>query len=354
MAKLLDVSLIKRYWNYLIKTLLQKQSSKNNVLTIHEYRNLGSLLQSGVSLSVALDIIKTSKNEKIIKYIQELLLNGENIETILFTEKDYSKLFKTFNYLYSLDKAILIVVDIIEKAEKERKALINKLIYPFIIVIVSMSVMYFGCFKLIPNMINMFESMGIMNDNILLYLSQGIVVFMCLLLLMILSMIILGYIVFKRNLLINIYNSINITYVRKIISNIITYLFISHYIVFLEKSLTTREIQEVMLLGDESHINYQIALLLQKRYEEGMSFVDAFSSIEYFDERSKQLIKIGYITNSLIAYINIYIEEIKAIIQKSIKYIILCFQGFSYVSVCICVLTIANLLFEPLSILENM
>lgn len=353
MERLLNVNWIKELLNYLIKILSQKQNSKNNALSIREYRYLANLLQNGISLNDSLEIIKTKKNEQNINSIFKSLLSGENIESVLFNNDRYKKLFSTFNHLYTLDKSIVMVVDIVESVDKERKELISKLIYPLLIVFVSMLVMYFGCFELIPNMIAMLSVMGMEGNNLLLYTSQVLVVLMISFFLIGLLIVFIGYYLLKNNMIINICKSTKNIYIRKIFSVIFTYHYLYNYLIFIEKNMSTKEIQEIMLLDSSASINYNFALALQKLYEEGYSFVEAIYELEYFDNRAKQLIKIGYITNSLIIYINIYINEVKDKLQKYIKSMIIVIQGISYVSVCICVLTITNLLFEPLKILEG-
>lgn len=326
---------------------------KKCALSIQEYRNLANVLSCGISLIEALKIIENQKNHKQIDIIRRKLNDGLSIDKILFTKSNETSRFSIFNKLYPLHKAIQMCIEVEERERKQKKDLLGNILYSSLLIIVSMGVMAFGCFLVIPNMLNMLLELQVETSKVLLYVTQSLVVIMVIFVILAFVLIIVLYYIIHNHMLISIYDYISISWIHRIIRKFITFQYMSQYLMFLEQNLTTKEIQTILLSNVNHNEVYIISTKIQKSFESGQNFNEAIDECEYIDVRAKQFVKIGYITDSMLMYIRLYVDECKDNINQYMKYIIYMMQGLSYVTVAICVITITNMLFSPLQIIEN-
>lgn len=325
---------------------------KSSKLQLHEYKYLAHLLSNNISLSTALNIIRNKNNTNEIENIIKGLEDGTKIEDLLFNDSD-NVLFRVFSKIYKLDQAILMSVDVIEFRCKQKEELINKSLYPILIIFVSYLVMFFACFILIPDMMDLFRVMDIEMDSFLLFLNQLMLIIMSILICLIFLLICFIFFSIENHKIFEIYERIKNHIIQSIIQKYLSYIYFSNYYVFLKRALTTKEIQNIMLSFPNNTELYVLASEMERNHEVGMNLYEAINNVKYFDKRIIQLVKIGFITNNMIDYLEIYLNEIKMELNKGIKYSVFILQAISYSSVFLCVLMISNLLFAPLQILET-
>lgn len=131
--------------------------------------NLGLFLKSGIGIAQALDELKqeviSKKYQKSLQNIKESISNGNTIYESFYAYKSlYPPVFLMFinvgEYTGKLDKILIILAEYYKKTQNERKRLISSLIYP---ISVSISIIIFILMYIIfllPNMEQMYISMG--------------------------------------------------------------------------------------------------------------------------------------------------------------------------------------------------
>lgn len=327
---------------------------KEHQLKLSEYKFLASLLESGISLQDALPIIENRSNSKHVQHILDVLGKGESLTSVFFVNDRAQSLFFVLNQLYPLHEAIRMCVEYKEALERQLKNFIHSLIYPSIIIAVSFIVMLIGTFIIVPEIYNMFESMNIHDSKAMLVITQILVI---LLGLVIMGLVVCGAIclvAYKQHKVFLIFEYIRNSRISVILRIIITYIFLSTYNLFLSNHLSSKEIQTILLKMDENSIERVVGEELEMKFLQGLNFTLALQDMDYIDERAKQLVKVGYITGKVDVYVNVYINEVNEYVKKVIKGILYGIQAMSYISVGLCVMTITNLLFAPLSVLESM
>ncbi len=323
-------------------------------LTISEYKFLSSLLTSGISLQEALAILENNHNRTAINCIRNALLEGRTIEDLLFKGFKSESLFTIVNRLYPLNQTIMMCVNYEEELKRQIKDVLGNLMYPCVIIIISFIVMMVGTFVVVPEIYQMFASMNIESTPWLLVATQILVILLGVIMVVILTFIGICIYAYKRKLLFIFYQKVDNSYLRKGLRIIITYVFLNTYILFLKNNLSSKEIQGILMQMEEGSIYKVIGVALDERFEQGMNFELALKDIIYIDERAKQLMKVGYITGTMETYIAIYLDEVGKNLKRFVRMGIYGIQGLSYVCVGLCVLSITNLLFAPLSVLESM
>jgi len=138
-------------------------------LPIKLARQLSSLLKGGVPLYQALVIVgnqtKSEKEKKIIHYLSERVREGISLSDAL---SDFPHIFDPF-FIYSvkagekggaLDKILLYQANLLEQDANLRSKIKTALIYPAIMVVVGISVLFFLLSVVVPMMVKIFERMN--------------------------------------------------------------------------------------------------------------------------------------------------------------------------------------------------
>jgi len=128
---------------------------------------MGILLESGCEITKLFEILKDNSNKKMTKILGTVSCNikkGNSIsDSFKYTNK-FSKFFvsmiKSGEISGNLDEVMIKMYEYYEKEHKLKSKMINIMIYPIILIIVSIFVILFMLIAIVPNYQNIFTSNG--------------------------------------------------------------------------------------------------------------------------------------------------------------------------------------------------
>lgn len=295
------------------------------------------LLKSGIELSKSLEIIHSSTTNKRLKEIVNEGINDLD-EGLPFSQTlgKYKEIPKFFVNLVrigeksgSLDITFFELSSFYEKHKESKRKLVGVVIYPFVLLIMGVSVLIFLMLKIVPIFRKIFlefdeklptitKIMIKMSDNlknnILIYLS--IILFMGLVLVALLQTRKGRYLLSK----IKLQNPI----LKKVYNNLYTLSFTSGLSMLLESGSNIAVSVEIMsrAIGNK-YLEVKVNKAA-KQIKEGIKMKDAIKSINYFPDELIEMISIGESTGKVreilkglnLFYGSEYDYEIKKVINR--------------------------------------
>lgn len=295
------------------------------------------LLKSGIELSKSLEIIHSSTTNKRLKEIVSEGINDLD-EGLPFSQtlEKYKEIPEVFINLVrigeksgSLDVTFFELSSFYEKNKESKRKLVGVVIYPFVLLIMGISVLIFLMLKIIPIFRKIFLEFGEtlptitkimikmsdnLKNNILIYLS--IILFMGLVLVALLQTRKGRYLLSK----IKLQNPI----LKKVYNNLYTLSFTSGLSMLLESGSNIAVSVEIMsrAIGNK-YLEVKVNKAA-KQIKEGIKMKDAIKSINYFPDELIEMISIGESTGKVreilkglnLFYGSEYDYEIKKVINR--------------------------------------
>lgn len=331
--------------------LLPNRKPRVRALSFDECTWICDLLKEGVPLSQCLLLLKSKKNEYVISSIISALEQGENSSQFFFKSKVDLMMFEFFQSLYSLAEALDHSLLIIQTKRRLIKGLFSKLLYPFVILVISCFCLLFVCFWVMPSVFSMIGGMGIESDSFLYFVCVflSVVLFAFLV-----GSSVAGVVVFemiRSGKIVLLFEKIGVNFIRSILKFIFTLLFCTYLNVLLAQEIPTRK--ALMLLeGIEDGCTNIIASKCRMDLENGISFQDSIKSCSLILDEYAMILGLGEVSNQVLKYSLNYEKLALLKVERIMKLLIQSILGVSYVCVGICAVVIMELLMSPLQLFE--
>lgn len=331
--------------------ILPRQRPRVQVLSFDECSWISDLLKEGVPLKQCLLLLKSKKNECIILNVISALENGETISNYFFKMKPDVMMFEFFQSLYSLPEALEHSMLIIQTRKRIINGFISKLLYPFLILVISCFCLLFVCFWVMPSVFSMIESLGVESDYLLYYVCMGLslVLLLILVVMVILGVFVLWMICHRR--VINLFEMINVNFLREILKFIFTLLFCTYFNVSLAQQISTKKAL-YLLEGIEDGCTDIIASKCRLDLECGVSLQGAIKNCSWISDEYARVLGLGEVSNQVLKYSENYERLSYFKVERVMKFLIQVVLGVSYVCVGICAVVIMQLLMSPLQLFE--
>ncbi len=295
------------------------------------------LLKSGIELSKSLEIIHSSTTNKRLKEIVSEGINDLD-EGLPFSQtlEKYKEIPEVFINLVrigeksgSLDVTFFELSSFYEKNKESKRKLVGVVIYPFVLLIMGISVLIFLMLKIIPIFRKIFLEFGEtlptitkimikisdnLKSNILIYLA--IIVFIGLMLIGLFQTREGRYLLAR----IKLHNPL----LKKIYNNLYTLSFISGLSMLLESGSNIAVSVEIMsrTIGNK-YLEIKVNKAA-KQIKEGIKVKDAIKNIKYFPDEFTEMFAIGESTGKVkeilkalnLFYGSEYDYEIKKVINR--------------------------------------
>ena len=326
---------------------------KKKRMSIIDVTSLNELLKTGLSIKNCLGLIMTKNNEKVFNEILQKLDGGNLAEEILgdYLPKNISSyclpLLKTMSFSQSLDLSLSFY----NKTQENSKAMEKAILYPFILLFVSLSALYlFDCYGL-DSILEMLKSFtgDVTSINVIRTLLRivvyvfyfGMLIVVCLLL----------YFLESKN--ISLFYILVSRYFRD--SLIQTYFceeFISLFIICLDLGYKTKDALDVLKALHNKPIVSLLAFHLDSKLLEGESLMSATKQ-SYYDSTLSRFINIAIYTNDFNRILSDYITLSRNKITTSMKRLATIIQLSSYLMIGVVVVFIYQILFLPMQAIAN-
>lgn len=320
-------------------------------LTYDECTWLKDLLQEGVALSQALVLLKSDKNEEVIKCILDSLEKGEIKYSCFFSKASQQKMFQFFLNLYPLYEALSHCLVIIDTKRDLTKRILSKILYPLCILVLSCFCITFVCLLVMPRILSLMEGMGLIVDRFMYY--------MCICLCVCIFIVIIGicfgigylYRIYHGKRFKELYTRIRFEKGKRLLQSMFTYIFCTYLNVLLKEHFSTKDAL-YLLCGINDGICDEIGRWCIEGLESGMELVVTLEESGWLLPGYISYLRIGESSGRLASYSHNYEKILYAKIEASVKVGLYVMQGFSYACVGICAIVIMQMMLSPLELFE--
>ncbi|MBE6114615.1 MAG: hypothetical protein E7191_05995 [Erysipelotrichaceae bacterium] len=312
---------------------------------------LKDLLQEGIVLSHALELLKSDKNKEVIERILESLERGETEFSYFFPKRSQQRMFQFFLNLYPLDEALSHCL-VIESTKRDLvKRTVNKLLYPLCILVLSCLCITFVCLLVMPRILSLMEGMGLMIDHFLYYMCIGLcagiflgIIFLCLG---------IGYLykIYHDKRFKEIFDRISVVWIKRMFQSLFTYIFCTYFNVLLKQQVSTKEAL-YLLCGIQDGICDEIGNGCMRGLESGKELVVTLEEGGWLLPGYISYLRIGESCGRLVVYSDNYEKMLHEKIEHGIKFALYVMQGFSYGCVGVCAVVIMQMMLSPLELFE--
>jgi type IV pilus assembly protein PilC len=296
--------------------------TQENILIFTQ--NLKTLLDSGLTISLVLDILSTQEKDiqfsKVIKNIRDKILNGNSIYSAFY---DYNTIFgdtylnlllageESGELVENLDK----ICEIISLKEKIKKNIKEALFYPAIVFVFTIFLLIFMLTFVFPNFISLFQDTNTtlpLLTKIIIFLSQNIFY-----ILLILSILILFFIKILKKLPLEKYQSfiLNLPFYGKIIKKNLIISLCQNFSIMNKAGINIIDILETLKKATPYIFLQKELQKIQIKIKIGNTIEEAFSSTNLFSSTEIKTISIGERTGRL----SEAFSSISFILQKDLE-----------------------------------
>lgn len=336
-----------------MKDYLKKIFAKKEKISIEDLTSLNELLKTNLSLKNCLELIKNKSNYKIFDKLIKQLDKGYLVEDVIenYMPKEIAKYLKNLLRTMSFTDALDLSLSFFNKVKENTKAIEKAVLYPFILLFVSLSALYlFDAYGLdtILNMLKSFStdltSLKIIRIilRIIVYIFYfGLLIFICLLI----------YFIQDKNI------SLFYILVCKYLPNglLQTYFceeFISLLLICIDLGYKTKDALNILKNLHNKPITSFLAFHMDNKLLEGETLKEASKQI-YYDYTLSNFINIAIYTNDFSKILNDYVFLSRNKIKNKMKQLALIVQISSYMMIGFIVVFIYQILFLPMQAITN-
>lgn len=326
---------------------------KNKKMSVEDVMSINELLKTGLSLKLALDLIKNKSNEEVFTNLIKQLDEGMMVEDIIidYLPKELINYTKVMMKTMSFSDSLNLSLHFYEESTSNIKELEKAILYPFILVFLSLTALYlFDAYGLdsILNLLKSFDTdLGVFRIiriilRIVVYIFYfGLLIGICLLL------------YFSRDKNIAMFYLLVSKYLPN--SLIQTYFceeFITLLLICLDQGYQSKEALSVLKGLRNKPIVSLLAFHLDNKLLQGESLLNA-SKQTYYDYALAKYINIAVYTNDFSKMLKNYVLISKERIKSAMKRLTTIIQISTYVIVGAIIIFIYQVLFLPMQAIAN-
>ena len=325
-----------------------KKIQFNRTLAVEDLLYLSRLLNTNLSLNNCFDLLSNSRNRMIFESIKRKLHEGQLIENIIieYTPSEIRSYLQALLSSLSFTTALKLSLDFYEKQNENKNSLINAILYPSILLFLTITALYlFDLYGLD----SLFSLMGSFSSDINIYHNIRV------LFRIMISIIYYGFLIMvlvviyfrqpKRITLLYIFisryfsNSLfNIYYCEQ---------FMSLLLICVNHGYKTKESLQLLKKMKSKPIVAFLAFHLDDYLLKGESLKEAVKQ-KYYDSSLSKYIKLANYTNDFSNIISSYLLITREKIKRKMKQFALTIQLSTYTIIGGIIVFIYQLLFMPM------
>ncbi|MBR3227773.1 MAG: type II secretion system F family protein [Erysipelotrichaceae bacterium] len=323
-------------------------TGKEKKISYEDLSSLNELLRSGLSIRNALRLLKTKRNEVIFESLLDELGSGRMVEEAIdrYLPKKLALYIRPLVRSMTFADALDLSLSFYEKGKENEKALEKAILYPFILLFVSLSALYlFDAYGLdtILEMLRSFNTDLSSFSTVRILLRIVVYVFYIGLLAGIGAFlyfskdrnIALFYIFCSRYLPNSIFQ---IYYCEE---------FVSLFLICLEQGYRTKEALSILKALHNKPVVSFLAFHLDEKLLQGATLKEA-SVQSYYDESLSRFINVAVYTNEFSRILSDYVKVSRQRIAASMKRLATVIQIASYLMIGAVIVFIYQVLFLPM------
>ena len=330
--------------------VISRPTKKINVADLNA---LNELLKSGFATKSAFDLLRNKDNEKVINKICLRLDKGVEIEKIIgeYVPKDIALYLKPLLKITSFSRALDMSLSFMNKSRENNKELEKAILYPFILIFVSLSALYLFDYygmdlilEMLKNFTDSANDIGVIRNifRVIIYLFYF---------LFLIFVILMFYFLNEKNITL-FYILISKYFPNSLVQTYFCEDFISLFLICLNLGYKTKDCLSILKSLHKKPIVSFLAFHLDKKLLEGSSFKDAGKQ-NYYDYTLSKFIDIAVYTTDFSKIMNDYVTFSRLKIKNKMKKLTLIIQLSSYMTIGFIIVFIYQILFLPMRAIAN-
>lgn len=331
-----------------MKDYLKKLFKKKETISIEDLTSLNELLRTDLSLKNSLNLLRNKSNTKIFDKLINTLEKGYLVEDVIkdYMPKEVGKYLKSLLKAMPFADALDLSLSFVNKVNENTKAIEKAILYPFVLLFVSISALYLFDAYGLDTILNMLKSFS--TDISSLSIIRVIVkIFSTIFYFALLVFIILViYFIQEKNITL-FYVLVCKYFPNSLIHTYFCEEFISLFIICLNNGYKTKDSLNILKSLHNKPITSFLAYHLDEKLLTGETLKEASKQI-YYDYALSNFINVAVYTNDFIKLLNDYVELSRARIKNKMKKLALIVQMSSYCLIGFIVVFIYQILFLPM------
>lgn len=336
-----------------MKEYINKLLKKKECISLDDLTSLNELLRTNLSLKNSLELLRNKSNTKVFDKLINELDKGYLVEDVIekYMPKEVAKylknLLKTMSFIDSLD----LTLSFVDKVKENTKAIEKAILYPFVLLFVSLSALYlFDAYGLdtIINMLKSFKT-DIGSLNVVRVLIRIIVYIFYFSLLIFIGL--LMYFIQDRNVTL-FYVLVCKFFPNGLLQTYFCEEFISLLLICIKQGYKTKESLSILKNLHNKPLVSFLAFHMDEKLLAGENLKEASKQI-YYDYSLSNFINVAVYTNDFSKVLNDYVLLSRNRIKKKMKTIATSIQFSSYVMIGLIVVFIYQILFLPMQAITN-
>ena len=321
---------------------------KNKTISIEDLKALNELLKTGLSINDSFSLIKNKANLKKIDSITSRLTKGERIEDVIidYLPKDIAEYIKALIKTMSFSSSLNLALSFIDKVKENSKAIEKAILYPFVLLFVSLTALYLFDSYGLDTIFNMLKSFNVESTSFnIMRIIFRIVIYIFYFLMLLVS-ILLIYFLNDKNITL-FYILICKYFPNSLIQTYYCEGFISLFLICNSIGYKSKDTLSVLKSLKNKKIVSLLAFHLDEKLLEGQSLKQA-SQQNYYDYTLSNFINIAVYTNDFEKILNDYVILSQNKIKNKMKKVATIIQCASYVGIGAIIIFIYQVLFLPM------
>lgn len=329
------------------KVGLQKKKHKKITLTIDEWRQFASLLNSGNALVQCLDMMPMDT-----QYIKTRLEAGSRFEQLIL-ENNKGRFYEHLGFFIevtTLPDAIISTIEMMKWENELFKKFRKQSMYPSFIFVFSFISIYLFSQFIIPQLISSFQTDV---EDQTLFTIVNLLKNGCFLLFSILLIILFVLVIQHYNTTLHRYLYNKLSYQFGFCRQSISYYLSGYFIQLQKKGMSSKQsLQYMMRLQKKSYLSYTVEQLYA-HLQEGEELLLFLENNRYLDRQFKNYFMIGSHNSDLVSALQSYMNIQMIRWEKQLKFLTNIIQSFAYIFVGILVVCVYQIMLIPLQMLEQ-
>lgn len=327
--------------------------SKKKKISISDLSALNELLKSGFALKSAFSLLKNKSNEKMITEICTKLDSGIVIEKIIgeYLPREIALYLKPLLKIMSFSSGLDLSLSFVSKSKENNKELERAILYPFVLIFVSLSALYLFDFYGMDMIIDMLKGFTSSTNNIVIIRNIFRVVIYLFYFLFLIFVVLLFYFLNEKNITL-FYILICKYFPNSLVQTYFCEDFVSLFLICLNLGYKTKDCLNILKSLHKKPIVSFLAFHLDEKMLEGFSFKEAGKQ-NYYDYTLSKFIDIAVYTTDFSKIMNDYVSFSQIKIKNKMKKLTLIIQFSSYLTIGFIIVFIYQILFLPMRAIAN-
>ncbi len=325
--------------------------NKKKNLNVEDLKALNELLKSGLAINDCFTLIENRENHKNIVALKEQLLKGSQIEDVIieYLPKDIASYIKALVKTMPFSNSLNLALSFYDKIKENTKAIQKAILYPFVLLFVSLTALYLFDSYGLDTIFNMLKSFDVENISFnILRIIFRVIVYIFYFGMLIVSGALL-YFLNEKNITL-FYILVCKYFPNSLIQTYYCEEFISLFLICTSIGYKSKDTLNILKSLKNKKIVSLLAFHMDEKLLEGKSLLQA-SKQNYYDYTLANFINIAVYTNDFNKILNDYIYLSQNKIKNKMKKIATTIQCLSYIGIGAIIIFIYQVLFLPMQAL---